>query len=198
MAAVGRRQAVALDAARVFPQESRVALEIHVQYVGSSLPVAGNKQTLPICGPVHTRQGIPSLRGDLLRRSAVQRKNLDSSFAVLEEGDASAIGRKVPMIVRRRVRIRFGEFAPAAFHGVESAEDELFTISTSFSDGTQGCRGPGASWPLFNARRQYQLRSSSRYRDPHDFLCCRGKCVRYRSRMILFVVTEPPSSRLTI
>src|ERR1700739_3935855 len=91
-------------------------------------------------------------------------------FPVLDDRDASPVGRKVPPIVTRRIRIEFGKFSPPAFHGVESCEHELFAVRTSLRHGAYGRGRPGAAWPAIEVTRQHRLRCSPNDRDPHKLV----------------------------
>ena len=68
---------------------------------------------------------------------------MDSGFRTLENGDTSAIGRKIPGIVSvgRGASTKSGELASVPFDRVEGSEDKLRTVRSSLSDGTQGRRG---------------------------------------------------------
>src|SRR5260370_4790849 len=71
MAAVGGRQGISVDTARLLPQDARVTSHVYAQEDGPSLIEAGDKQTLPIWRPSRIGQEIPSLHGDFLRCQAV-------------------------------------------------------------------------------------------------------------------------------
>src|SRR5581483_537818 len=178
MPSVGRRHAVGCGASRVLPQDTNIALQVHDQENRPLLIAAVDKQPLPICGPNRARQEIPSCYCDLLGLSIVQRKNLNSTVPALEDGDPSAIGRKIPLIVRSRLGFQFSEFRPLAFRTIEVCEDELFAIRTPFSDGAQSCWILRASRPSLEVGCQYKLGRSPRYRDSHKLCWHWGSTLR--------------------
>jgi len=67
---------------------------------------------------------------------------MDCCLRPLKNGDAIAVGRKIPGIFRvgRQVGVKTSEFAAATLQRIESSEDKLLTILRALNHSTQRCR----------------------------------------------------------
>src|ERR1051326_1064922 len=105
-----------------------VAFQIYVEKNRASWHQGRGKYPGTVRSPIEVHKCRPAFYRELLRRMTSQGNHIEAGLLVLADDDPGSVGRKLPVVLGRRVRIEAGQFVPPALEGIDRRENETFSI----------------------------------------------------------------------